>query len=137
VAATTSHGIDAEATLLWHADDGRTGIAACSLSSPLPGGAAVFGTAGWIEVPPRFHHPDRIVVHPIGDDGRAGASEVVRAPATGGGYLHELDEVHRCVAAGLTESPVMPLDDTIAVMTVVERALHDLGILFDEAEVPL
>ena len=137
VAATTSHGIDVEATLLWHADDGRTGVAACSLCSPLPGGAAVFGTAGWIEVPPRFHHPDRIVVHPIGADGRAGASEVVRAPATGGGYLHELDEVHRCVAAGLTESPVMPLDDTVAVMTVVERALHDLGIRFDEAEVPL
>lgn len=137
VAATASHGVDTDATLLWHTDDGRSGVAQCSLRSPLPGGAAVFGTAGWIEVPPRFHHPDRVVVHPLGDDGRSGAPEAVVAEATAGGYIHELDEVHRCVAAGLTESPVMPLDDTIAVMTVLEDALHRMGIHFDEAPAPL
>jgi len=137
VVATASHGVDTEATLLWHADDGRSGVAMCSQRSPLPGVAAVFGTAGWIEVPPRFHHPDRIVVHPVGDDGRAGAPNTVRAPATAAGYIHELDEVHRCIAAGLTESPTMPLDDTVAVMRVLETALLELGIHFDEADVPL
>ena len=135
--AVAPTGVDAEATVLWRGDDARTGVGQCSLLSPLPGGAAVFGTTGWIELPPRFHHPDRVVVHPVGDDGRAGEPETMQALATGVGYSHEIDEVHRCIAAGLTESPVMPLDDTIAVMTVLEGALHDLGVHFDEADVPL
>jgi hypothetical protein len=31
----------------------------------------------------------------------------------------------------------MPLDDTVAVMQVLETALHGLDIRFDEADVPL
>jgi predicted dehydrogenase len=129
--------VDAEATLLWRAGAGRHGIASCSLLSPLPGGAAVHGTAGWIEVPPRFHHPTRLRLHR--SDGARGTSAPVEEtwPATGTGYSHELDEVHRCLAAGLTESPVMPLDDTLAVMGVLEQALGALGIAADEDPAPL
>ena len=53
------------------------------------------------------------------------------------GYAHELPEVRGCVAEGLTESPTMPLDDTVAVMSVLEQALHALGVHFDEGAVPI
>ncbi|MGJ7452416.1 Gfo/Idh/MocA family protein [Aquipuribacter sp. MA13-13] len=125
-------GVDAESTLLWRTEDGRHGVGTCSLLSPLPGQAAVFGTEGWIEVPPRFHHPGRIVVHRTSGGRSVESSEEVVLPATGTGYSHELDEVHRCLAAGLTESPTMPLDDTLAVMSVLEQALHALGVHHDE-----
>lgn len=132
------NGVDAESLVLWRGDRGRTGVAQCSLVSPLPGAAAVFGTRGWLEVPPRFHHPDRILVHPIGPDGRAASPETIVAPPIGKGYAHEFVEVQRCVAAGLTESPTMPLDDTLAVMGVLEHALHTLGVHYDEDDdVPL
>lgn len=124
--------VDAESTLLWRTEDGRHGVATCSLLSPLPGQAAVFGTEGWIEVPPRFHHPGRIVVHRTAGGRSVESSEEVVLPATGTGYSHELDEVHRCLAAGLTESATMPLDDTLAVMSVLEQALHALGAQQDE-----
>lgn len=125
------NGVDAEATLLWRGDDGRHGVATCSLLSPLPGNAAVFGTEGWIEVPPRFHHPTRLIVHRA--SGRSvDSSEELTAPATGAGYAHELDEVHRCLGLGLTESPTMPLSDTLAVMAELEQALRTLGVPTDE-----
>ena len=132
------NGVDEEAAVLWRAADNRAGFAHCSLASPLPGTAAIFGAEGWIEVPPRFHHPTEIRLHPVGPDGRASSTETIAAPAKGVGYAHEFDEVHRCVAAGLTESPVMPLDDTLAVIGVLEQALHRLGVHFDEDDgVPL
>jgi predicted dehydrogenase len=132
---TAPNGVDADATVSWHTSDGSAGIGRCSLSGPLTGTAAVFGTDGWIEVPVPFHHPDRLVVHRVrGDDAHA---ETVEAPATGHGYSHELDEVHRCLRAGLTESPTMPLDDTVAVMAAIERALHALGVYFDEGAVQM
>lgn len=126
------NGVDAEATLLWRTQDGRHGVGTCSLLSPLPGQAAVFGTEGWIEVPPRFHHPDRVLVHRTGGGRSVESTEEVLAPATGTGYAHELDEVHRCLAAGATESDVMPLADTLAVMSVLEQALHAMGVHHDE-----
>ena len=54
-------------------------------------------------------------------------------PATGRGYAHQAEEVHRCLAAGLTESPVLPLADTLDVQWVLEEALGQLGITMAEA----
>jgi predicted dehydrogenase len=120
-------GADAEAGLLLGWDDGRSATLTTSLRCALPGQARVFGTAGWIDVLPRFHHPDTMVLH------RAGAEpETITRPHTGGGYAHELDEVTRCLRAGATESAVMPLADTLAVQEVLERAAQQLDVFHRE-----
>jgi hypothetical protein len=62
---------------------------------------------------------------------------VVERLPTGRGYVHQAEEVQRCLAAGLTESPVMPLQDTLDVMWVLEEALGQLGITMTEATVEL
>jgi predicted dehydrogenase len=126
VAATGSlfgSGADAEAVLLLGWADGRSATLTTSLRSGLPGQARVFGTAGWIDVLPRFHHPDTIVLHRNG-----GEPETIAAPHVGGGYAHELVEVTRCLRAGARESRVMPLSDTLAVQAVLERAAEQLGV---------
>ena len=64
---------------------------------------------------------------------RAGAEpETITRPPLGGGYAHELIEVTECVRAGRTESAVMPLDDTLAVMAVLEQAGDQLGVTWSE-----
>jgi predicted dehydrogenase len=128
------NGVDAESTVVMAFGD-RHAVASSSLLTRLPGTAAVFGSDGWIEVPPRFHHPDRLVLRRRDGDAEAPA-EVVAAPATGAGYSHTFAEVHRCLAAGLTESPVMPLSDTLAVMTVLDAAAAGLGVVQAEAPEP-
>ncbi|MGY1634946.1 Gfo/Idh/MocA family protein [Geodermatophilus sp. SYSU D01186] len=116
-------GADAEAALLLGYEDGRTATLTTSLRYPTPGQARVFGTTGWIDVLPRFHHPRTIVLH------RTGAEpETITRPATGTGYAHELAEVTECLRAGRTESTVMPLADTLAVQAVLGEAADRLGI---------
>jgi predicted dehydrogenase len=116
-------GVDAEAALLLGWADGRSATLTTSLRHPTPGQARVFGTTGWIDVLPRFHHPDTIVLH------RDGAEpETLTRPATGTGYAHELAEVTACLQAGRTESAVMPLADTLAVQAVLEQAAGQLGV---------
>jgi predicted dehydrogenase len=120
-------GVDAEASLLLGYADGRSATLMTSLRHALPGQARVFGTAGWIDVPPRFHHPHTIVLH------RAGAApEEITAPPLGAGYSHELIEVNECLRAGRRESAVMPLADTLAVQGVLEQAAGQLGVTFAE-----
>jgi predicted dehydrogenase len=53
--------------------------------------------------------------------GRAGTR--LHAPFAGNGYGHEAEEVMACVAAGRTESAVMPLSETLAIMALIDAAL--------------
>jgi predicted dehydrogenase len=125
--STFENGVDAEVSLLLGYADGRSATLMTSLRNALPGQARVFGTAGWIDVLPRFHHPQTIVLH------RAGADpEEITLPQLGGGYSHELIEVTECLRAGRTESAVMPLADTLAVQQVLEDAAGQLGVTFTE-----
>ncbi|MBW0102589.1 Gfo/Idh/MocA family protein [Pseudonocardia sp. KRD291] len=117
-------GVDVEESILLGYPDGRSAALYCSLQCATPGAARVVGTEGWIEVPPRFHHPDRILLH------RHGAEpEEIGAPALGAGYAHELIEVTERIAAGEPESAVMPLSDTIAVQDVMAAVADRLGMV--------
>ena len=127
-------GADAEASLLLDHGDGRTATLTTSLRNALPGQARVFGTTGWIDVLPRFHHPTTIVLH------RAGAEpETITRHPIGAGYAHELIEVNECLRAGRSESAVMPLADTLAVQTVLGEAAEQLGVRHaeDPAALPI
>ena len=116
-------GADAEAALLLGYSDGRSATLTTSLRCPMPGAARVFGTAGWIDVLPRFHHPQTIVLHRDG-----GEPETITRRQLGGGYAHELIEVTECLRAGRAESAVMPLADTLAVQRVLGKAAAQLGV---------
>ena len=126
-------GVDVEESVLLRYPGGRSALLFASLRSPAPGEARVLGTAGWIQVPPRFHYPSRIVLHRVGHD-----PEVIEAPLTGAGYTHELAEVTERVAGGQTESEIMPLADTVAVQDVLGEIAGQLGIRVIEgpAELP-
>jgi predicted dehydrogenase len=124
------NGTDASVAIHLGYDDGRGASLVCSLTSETGGRAVVMGTGGSIELAPRFHHPTTLVVRRNGQP-----AEELDLPASGRGYAHEIAEVGRCLAAGLLESPVMSLDDTLGVQWVMEETLTQLGITVHEAEV--
>lgn len=116
-------GVDVEEAVLLGWPDGRSAALLASLRCATPGTARVIGTAGWIDVPPRFHHPHSLVLARTGRE-----PETIAAPPLGAGYAHELIEVTECVAAGRTESAVMPLADTVAVQDVMAAVATQLGL---------
>jgi predicted dehydrogenase len=123
----TPTGVDAEAGVLLGYDDGRVATLLMSLKHHTPGAARIHGTKGWIEVPPRFHHPHRIVLCRKGQE-----PEIISRPPLGTGYSHELIEVTECIRAGLTESVIMPLSDTLAVQRILNGACEQLGVFHTE-----
>ena len=125
-------GIEKAASInLGHTGGGMSSLA-CGFDGPGPGRMTIVGTKGWIEIEPRFHHPTTISVH------RAGVlPRIIEARPTGGGYSHEFAEVTQRIAEGSTESPTMPLHDTLEVMRVLESCLRQAGITHSEAKVDL
>jgi hypothetical protein len=41
-----------------------------------------------------------------------------------------VEEVHRCLAEGLTESPVMRLDETVAIAGVLDFIRAQIGVVY-------
>ncbi len=120
-------GIDQEAGLLLKYPDGRAGSLLISLRNPTPGAARLHGTGGWLDVKPRFHHPNEIVL------GRTGHEpETIVEPRLGKGYASELIEVTEAVRAGRTESAIMPLNDTLTVQRILNEACEQLGVHHSE-----
>ena len=126
------NGTDASASLLLTYDDGRGATLTASLQAATGRRATLVGTRGSIEIGPEFYRPTQLVVR-RGDD----PEEVLDLPAVGIDYSHEVVHVNECLAQGLTESPVVPLNDTLVVQWVMQEALDQLGITAVEGVVDL
>ena len=115
-------------TLAWDGSAERpasTAILASSMVAGLPNDAVVVGEQARIHVPANFFQPAGFaVVRPDQDP------EWVEAPYRGRGFVHEIEEVERCVAAGLTESPLVPLARTRAVMTLLDTVREAIGLSY-------
>ncbi|MEE6288730.1 Gfo/Idh/MocA family oxidoreductase [Georgenia sp. MJ173] len=121
VGALTDTGVDGEETVVLRYGD-RT-VASCSstLWARTPTTATIGGTAGWIEVAGPFYGPTPVTVQ-VGDE------RTVIAAGHEGGFQYQAAEVARGVAAGHLESPLLPWQDTVAVMTTLDEARRQLGV---------
>ncbi|MNE53177.1 hypothetical protein D3C80_1478880 [compost metagenome] len=50
------------------------------------------------------------------------------------GYCFEAEEVGRCLQAGLTESPVMTLDESVAIMKLLDQVRAQWGLKYPGEE---
>jgi predicted dehydrogenase len=122
-------GVDAEFGVLLGYADGRAAGLLGSIKHNSPGSARIVGTDGWIEIPPRFHHPNKIIISRRGHD-----QQVIDCSPLGHGYPHQFIEVGNRLRAGEIESPIMPLDDTVAVQRILNTACEQLGVFHTEDE---
>eukprot|EP01034_Spumella_vulgaris_P040401 gene40401-49965_t len=74
---------------------------------------------------PRFHYTNSLTVE-LAD----GSKTELHIPRSGNGYPHEAAEVVRCLRAGLLESPVMPLDESIALMGILDTMRAQIGVRY-------
>src|SRR5262245_38128153 len=121
VGTLSERGIDLSCASLLSYDDGATAVVECTMLAETPGRAAVGGTLGDIELPRRFHNPSEFTVT------TASGPMTYHQEVLGNGYVHEIEEVQRCLHEGLTESPLVPLDDTIALMRQMDLIRSQVG----------
>jgi Predicted dehydrogenases and related proteins len=115
-------GSDAVAALQWGYRSGAVAQLRCATTAWAPGRATVIGTTGSMSVEPWFVNPERLVVTTS-----EGESTV---EGEGTAYGPQVQEVERCLRAGLLESPLAPHAETIAALELVDRARADLGVRY-------
>jgi predicted dehydrogenase len=109
-------GVDAQTSILLGYASGAHAVLTCTLRAKSPTRAAIVGTEARIELEGDFYAPTAWTLVQ-----REGEAQRFEAP-TGErkGLRHEADEVARCLAEGLLESPGMPLDETVEIMRTLD-----------------
>lgn len=124
-ALLSDEGVDLNTAMLLGWDGGATALLSCSITAGTPVTASVTGTAGRIDVPDGFFFPERFVLH------RSGAEpEEFRFEGRRDSLEHEAAEVIRALRAGETESPLVPLDGTLAVMRTLDAVRERVGVRY-------
>jgi predicted dehydrogenase len=111
-------GVDAQTSILLGYESGAHAVLTCTLRAVGPTRAAIVGTEGRIEIDRTFYGPTPFTLIP-----REGEPQRRFDPPAEGGLRHEADEVARCIGEGLLESPLMPLDETLAIMRTMDAVL--------------
>jgi predicted dehydrogenase len=112
-------GVDAQTSILLGYASGAHAVLNCTLRAKTPTRAAIAGTDARIEIEGDFYAPAAYTVIQ-----RDGSAERFEPPEERRGLRHEADEVARCLGEGLLESPLMPLDETVAIMRTMDRVME-------------
>ena len=118
-------GADEQVAAVLHHAGGRLGVIKAATRVGLSNTARISGTDGWIELP-----GDGCTDRPASVSGSGNSVEWIDADYEGEGLRFQAIEVQRCLAAGETESPVAPLDETIALAHTMDDIRAQIGVVY-------
>ena len=108
-----------------HYPDGRLGMVKSAIRIPMTCTARIAGTEGVVDLPAFMHCPDHLIVR---DPDRV--EHRIDAPWEGEGLRFQVEEVHRCLDAGLLESPRMPWRESVAIAEVLDAIRAQIGMRY-------
>jgi predicted dehydrogenase len=117
-------GVDEQAAFVLGYAGGALASLTCGVRTATAHHARIDGTEGRIEVGPPFWKATRATLT-VGEH-----QETIDQPHQANGYEYEAMEVARCLRAGLLESPVVPLDESLALMRVLDRLRQEFGLRY-------
>ncbi|MHA7282097.1 Gfo/Idh/MocA family protein [Arthrobacter sp. TMS2-4] len=126
VGTLNSDGVDLQNAVTLGYGNGAYAQLSSSFIASCPGRATVCGSKGWLRTGGgNLHNPQELEI-------RVGQAEarVEHFEQVGGGYTYELREVTRCIQEGLTESPTMPIGDTIRTMRLLDGVRAQIGLRY-------
>jgi predicted dehydrogenase len=117
-------GVDAQTSMILDHVGGAQAVLTTTLLARSPTRATIVGTEARLEVDTVWYQPSSFTV--ISRDGQV--VERFEEPRVGHGLRHQVTEVVRCLRAGETESPVMPLDESLSIMRTLDEVRRQIGL---------
>jgi predicted dehydrogenase len=118
-------GVDAQIAVTMDFAGGAQAVTASSMETWLTNSATIAGREGRIDIDGMFYRPVGFTLR-----ARSGATARYDWPVQGGGMQYEALEVARCLRAGLIESPIMTLAETVSIMGILDQARAAIGLRY-------
>lgn len=118
-------GIDEQTGMLLGYPGGALALLSTAVTTNTPHEATILGTEGWIRCLPPWWVGQELVLHRNGRE-----DEKFVRPYLGNGYGHEALAVAECVREGKTEHPVMPLEESLAILRTMDQVREQIGVRY-------
>ena len=132
------HSSDGSPPVIEHASgafqyaNGSTAQVSADILCATPTRATIVGSEGYLELTP-LYRPTRALLHRAADPEtvnliskikrRLGFNvETLRSKCVGNGYQYQAIEAMNCISDGKTESDIMPLEDSVTTLEIIERS---------------
>ena len=116
--------VDEQSAMVLAYPRGELALLSCAVRTNSPQEARILGTDGMIHLP-GFWHASEATLQVAGK-----APETFKSAAVGNGYNYEAMEVARCLRAGLKESPIMALEESLAIMRTLDTLRQQWGLVY-------
>ena len=117
-------GVDEQFSILMSYPSGKTATLNGAFRIDLTNEAYIHGTKGYIRIP--FFHSARSAT--LYKDGKE--AETFNDDRQSEGYAFEIEEVGKCLSQGLLESPVVPLDESLKIMKLMDEIRGQWGLKY-------
>lgn len=109
-------GVDEECVMVASYEDGKTALLSAATRLETPNEAIINGTEGRIILHKSFLMGGPVTLI------KYGSNETIRfdIPKHDNGYIYEVEHVNQCLHKGLTESPIMPLQETLHISETMD-----------------
>ena len=125
VSNRTFTDVDEQTSMLLQYESGKQSLLTATLGAELPNRAVIAGEDGYLELNDRWHQPSTITLRRRGVDATS-----FDYHEEGNGLRYQAEEVARCLQAGELESPIMPLDATLAVMATMDEIRSQINLTY-------
>jgi predicted dehydrogenase len=118
-------GVDEQSAFILGYPQGQLAVLYTAVRTSTPQDAVIMGETGMIRVHPPFWIPKKMTLKVAGKD-----AQELEIPYEANGYNYEAAEVANCVRAGMLESEVMPLDESLAIMQTMDAIRAQWGMKY-------
>lgn len=127
VATMAETGVDAQTSVLLTYPDGAHVYGHAAINAVGDNGATVLGSRGRVELDPIFYTATSFTVY----DAAGVVTERFEEPESLRGMHHQAVEIERMVRAGERRSPFVTLEESVAMMDVLDAARGCIGLTWD------
>ncbi|XPF94667.1 Gfo/Idh/MocA family protein [Colwellia sp. RE-S-Sl-9] len=120
-------GIDESSFYLFEYKNGQRAVLSSSMKDHSPTEAIICGSKGYIRVP-HFLGAREIHIHLPEQNTR-----VINFPRSEDeNFVYEIEHANKCISANLTQSPTLPLSDSLAIIQTMDTLREQWGLVYKE-----
>jgi len=118
-------GVDEQSSYLFSYDNGRLAALSSAIRTQALGQALIAGTDGMIKIDSTFWRAEKATL--ITADGK---EVIIEEPLESNGSNYQTAEVHDCLRQGKTQSDIMPLAESLAIMETMDKIRNQWGLKY-------
>lgn len=124
MARMTDSDVDSFCSMQFRYKNGAIASLESSIESKTPTEACIYGSKGHIKIHNRFHHSEKLSIFDNVYE------KTLDIEYQGNGYLHEIEEVNKCLANQEMESNKLPLQTSLDLITIMDRVKEQIGLRY-------